>query len=188
LYGLAFSSRATGAAADETGASVLYQADSTVTAVQTGGGGQFFSVVDCLFRDGASGAPAGIFLDGAGPCMIYRNQFGYATTGLSGVGIALAGSATNNCTDVRIKGNLFINTVTGIRFDAGTPQWVTIEDNYFCGCGNAFTLASGSAPTTGFIVNNRFDTERGAGTWENNIGSGDTLENIVITFNKVGGL
>lgn len=179
LYGLSFASRATGAANTKAGSIVRYIADSTVTACQTSGGGQFFTVAGCLFRDGASGAPVGIFLEGAGPCMIYRNQFGYATTALSGVGIALHGSSSNNPTDVRIKENLFINTTTGIRFDNATVQWVTIEDNYFCGCVDAFSLSSGTAITEGFVVNNRFDTQRGASSWANNIGSGDTLENIV---------
>jgi len=179
LYGLAFSSRATGAANTKLGSTVLYEADSAVTSVQTSGGGQFFSVVDCLFRDGAAGGPVGIFLEGAGPCMIYRNQFGYAVTALSGTGIALHGSSSNNPTDVRIKGNLFMMNTVGIRFDNATVQWCTIEDNYFCGCADAFTLGSGTGVTEGFIVNNRFDTERGSSSWTNSIGSGNTLENIV---------
>jgi hypothetical protein len=109
LYGLAFGGRAS-TASDAQVSTVLYEADSAVTAVQTGGGGQFFTVAGCLFRDASSSAaPYALFLHGAGPCTIYKNQFGYATTALSGQGIALGGSSSNNCTDVRIKDNLFIN-------------------------------------------------------------------------------
>jgi hypothetical protein len=179
IYGMAFASRATGGANLKNGSVVRYIADSGVTAVQTSGGGQFFTVAGCVFRQQA-GTPVGLFLEGAGPGMIYRNQFGYGPTSLGpGAGIALHGSGTNNCTDIRIKENLFINHATGIRFDNGTMQWVTIEDNYFCGCTDAFTLGSGTGVTEGFIVNNRFDTSRGASSWENSIGSGNTLENIV---------
>jgi hypothetical protein len=185
IYGMAFSSRATGSANTKAGSVVRYIADSAVTNVQTGGGGQFFTVAGCVFRDGASGDPVGLYIEGAGPCMIYRNQFGYAAAALGPVGIEVHGSGSNNPTDVRIKENLFIACPVGIRLANATAQWISIEDNYFLGCTDALHFTSGFSATVGWLANNNFSTATGAASWLNDGGSGQSAANVTTDTNLV---
>ena len=185
LYGLGFSSRATAGENDKEGSIVRYIADSNVSGGQASGGGQFFTVRNCLFRDGAAGNPFGIYLEGAGPCQIMNNQFGYATAGIGPGGIALHGSLSNNTTDVNIQDNLFFACPVGVRFDNGTHQWVMLRKNVFFACTDGLHFGANATITLGLISNNEFDTATGADSWLNDGGSGQSVANIRSDFANV---
>ena len=176
FYGMSFAGRGTGARASGDGACIAYRVSSDATldlGKHASGGGNFASVRGCNFRDDGSNDTTGIYSYGAGGLEISDCTFGYYNDSRGPEGIMIRGSATNNPFDIHIHNCKFHTCPVGIRFGAVTMTGgLVVSENYFFGCTKAFIFDSGhNNAKAGFIVNNRFSTATGSGSWTNNAGA-----------------
>jgi hypothetical protein len=179
VYGLSWGGRGTADADDSTSGTIRLAADSAITGMQSGGGGQFNTFAYNSFRDAGGADGAGIFIYGGGPTTIYKNRFGYGPASLGPVGISIRGSSTNNPTDIYIIENWFVACPSGITMKNATIQSIVIDGNKFAGCTDGIIFDTGLTATVGLLVNNRFSGTLGAEAWLNNGGSGQSIANIV---------